>query len=537
MLIIIFSCLLSIFATAVMGYISMAMPIGPWIAPTIVLLALLCTNLFRLTVRNAHIALITVASSIGGILATGFGFSLPALYFIDPDLFTQWMQSPAYFCFLLTVLALAAGACSFCIAELLEEKLLVEEKLEFPVGHLVATMIAAGNQLRKAYELLVGFAGATLFVILQDGIGAWRGFIPKSLVLLSTIRVGAVVTPPVVFDLWPLLWAIGFVTGHLIAMPLAIGALAKPFIVDPINRLFFASVPDVQFMFVFCSGMVLFSSLTSFLGLKKSIKQLYQWIKNWQNAPASSRFTLRAGLSGVQTVEMSVLVFSALLLLKFFGFTVLQELYLVLFTAFFTYQMVVIAGKWGIAPLGRFATFVMVPAMLLFNLSFTQIVVIATFVEVCGGVAVDLLVGRKIGQLIKVDRAAIKRYQYLGLLISALSIGVVFWLLITACSLGSAELFAYKAQSRHLLINGLVRGTAFNWMVLLVGAAFSFLLSWVKVNPMLVMGGLLMPLNLSLGLIFGGLLALVLKNRQEWEPFWSGVFAANSLWMIVRALF
>jgi len=115
-----FACVLSVFATTVMGYISMAMPIGPWIAPTVVLLTLLLFNLFRMTVRSRSITLITVASSIGGILATGFGFSFPALYFIDPALFTAWMAAPTYFALTLTCLALSAGALSMCIANALE---------------------------------------------------------------------------------------------------------------------------------------------------------------------------------------------------------------------------------------------------------------------------------------------------------------------------------------------------------------------------------------------------------------------------------
>jgi len=129
------------------------------------------------------------------------------------------------------------------------------------------------------------------------------------------------------------------------------------------------------------------------------------------------------------------------------------QIYLIVLTLIYTYQIVTIAGKIGLALLGRFATFVMVPAMFLFNVDAVQLVFIATFVEVCGGVATDILFGRKMARLSSIDQAQIKRYQYLGLVVSALSVGVIFWLLINQLHLGSSQLFAQRAQARQLLIH------------------------------------------------------------------------------------
>ena len=69
-----------------------------------------------------------------------------------------------------------------------------------------------------------------------------------------------------------------------------------------------------------------------------------------------------------------------------------------------------------------------------------------------------------------------------------------------------------------------------------LGFMFGFLLKELKVAPSLVLGGILMPLNISLGLIAGGLMTLFTKNKEEWYPLWSGVFAANSLWMLLKAI-
>ena len=63
-----------------------------------------------------------------------------------------------------------------------------------------------------------------------------------------------------------------------------------------------------------------------------------------------------------------------------------------------------------------------------------------------------------------------------------------------------------------------------------------YILKYIKLNPMLVLGGLLMPINITLGLVVGGLFALIPQEREDWYPFWSGVFASNSIWMFIRAM-
>ena len=101
-LILLVSVLLSIFSTAVMAYITMATPIGPWIEPTLVLLS---TIIFRFIFRWSNsqkyytnaLGLSTSSGAIGGILATGFGFAFPTLYFLDPILFKSWLDNPVYF--------------------------------------------------------------------------------------------------------------------------------------------------------------------------------------------------------------------------------------------------------------------------------------------------------------------------------------------------------------------------------------------------------------------------------------------------------
>lgn len=533
----ILSIILSIFSTVVMSYITMATPIGPWIASTLVLIAMLVYRCIgQKKDFSEQIALVTCAGSIGGILATGLGFSFPTLYFLDPTVFNSWMKSPLYFCAVVTTLSLAAGWFGLWIANVVEQKFIVEEQFAFPIGQLVNKMISAQNQVRKSWELLVGFVGTGIFCFLQDGLFKFKGFIPKSIALINKISfsLGSIpfTIPAMPFNIFPMLWAIGFVTGHVIAIPLAVGVLARIVVVEPINQLFFASIKDAEFVLAFCSGMVLAGAVQGLLdtpgSLIKALKKMMgRTSKQTFLSSAFSRATRHHLLEGA-----FLLVFLAAFL-TYFKFSAAAQIYLIAFTFVCAYQIALIGGKLGLAPLGRFATFVMVPALFLFNYNSVNVVLIATFVEICGGVATDVLTGRKIAQLSSINRSVMKRFQYLGLIVSSLVVGAIFWFLINHFGLGSTELLANRSQTRALLVGA----AAFDYYVLVVGFLFGLLLKVIKIAPMLVLGGLLMPLNFSIGLIIGGLATLLVKDKEEWYPFWSGVFASNSVWMLIKAIF
>lgn len=529
MVIVLLSIVLSIFSTAVMSYISMATPIGPWIAPTLVLMAMLVVRVcYRGRDYGQEIVLATFSGSIGGILATSFGFSFPTLYFLNPTLFNAWMSNPFYFMGVMSALALSAGGFGFWIANILEDRLIVQEQLDFPIAQLVHKMVAAQQSMRKAAELMVGFIGTAIFCIMQDGLAMIRGIIPKTCGLIPPISFGILKVPLICLDLWPMLWAIGFVTGHVIAIPLLVGACSRILIIDTLRNGLYPDYGSVEFILAFASGMILAGTLFGFL---KTPQELWRSMRNLVAQKKSNN--VLSTISKRALTQLGGILLFCIAVLSYFEFSILSQIYLLLFTFACTYEIANQTGKIGLARLGMFATFVMVPAMLLFNVSVLQITLIATFVEVCGGVAADVLFGRKMIPLMQIPRKTMQRYQLLGLVTSSLCVGGIFWLLINHFGLGTPELFAQKAKNRELL----VAIHQFDWRILLMGFGYGYLLRKVRVNPSLVLGGILMPINVSLGLVIGGLSTYLVHDKEEWYPFWSGVFASNSLWMLFRSMF
>ena len=526
------SILLSIFSTIVMSYVALATPIGPWIAPTLVFIALLCSRLCtRMT--TASITYAVSAGSVGGILATACAFSFPTIYFLDPITFNSWMSAPLFFIGMLGIFSFLAGAFGFLIADMMQKTVLQEQSLSFPVGQLIYKMILAQDQIHKAYELMIGFCASALFSFLQAGSCLLsRAIIPKTVTLLPALQLSLFSLPrlAVNLDIAPMVWAIGFVTGHVIALPLAVGACATIFVANPVQKIFFTHLSSMEFTLAFCSGIVLFITLMSLIGMPQ---QIIRGMKNGIARAHEQNDMIKQFFNRKSLIFAVFALGGIILFLSYFAFPLHVQLYLIVCSGITTYQIAAIAGRIGLALLGRFATFVMVPAMLIFNLNYAQLIFIATFVEMSGGVAADLLFSRKCAQLSDLSNSMMRRYQLLGLIVASMSIGIVFWLLITHFGLGSPELFAYRAQSRQLLI----QAQQFDYKVVIIGGLFGMLLQHAKLNPMLVLGGLLMPLDMTLGLVVGGALAYLVRDKEVWYPLWSGIFAGNSICMLLRALF
>lgn len=527
-LVIFTSILFSLFSTAIMSYISMAAPIGPWVELIVVFLA---TMLFRVgfgyytSERLKYaVGMTTAAAGIGGIVATACGFAFPTLYFLNTELFDAWLGSPLFFCGVMSGIVLVAGGFAFVVVYFLQDKMLADENMSFPIGQMVRKTIVAQNQLRKSIELFTGAVLTFIFSVAQRCVSC----IPSSFVILPRLSYGFFQIPYVALrlDFLPMFIAIGYVAGHILMVPLSVGVAAKVFLISPIQRIFFADLKSYDFLLAFGSGMVLQGAVMSFVRFPRVISSTYRRIIEQKN----KRFELNGIGSFAGLLSMAFCFCSMGAYFWYFNFSLLSQLYLFVFSAVCVYQVLLIGGRVGLAPFGRFATFVMVPGLLIFGYDSVQATLVSVFVGVAGGVAVDLMFGRKMAQSASINRRDVVLFQVLGLVVSSLAVGVIFWLLINHFGLGSDELIAQKALNRALLINV----HTFNYAALLIGAFFGVVLRWLKMNVMLVFTGLLFPIDFSLMLILGGLLTSIQDNKEEWDPFWSGVFAAGSLWMVLK---
>lgn len=519
--------LFTVVATSIMSYISMATPIGPWVETIIILGGILLFQVIRqiITIPVGALGFATGAAGIGGIVATACGFSFPTLYFLDKSLFVSYLSEPLYFSALMAGLVLAGGLYGYCIALCYQHEFLATEGMSFAIGELNAKMINAGHSIKQATVLGIGFVSSLLYSLFQT----FSGLIPTIVRIIPKYSYGRFGFEGLVLrtDLAPMLFAIGFVAGHVLALPLITGVLARWVILAPLKTFFFPQLSFENVILAFAGGLVVHSALHGIKEIPTIIIGTYKKIS--KNTTASKNF-IEDWFSWSKLSQMVLVLGCIFAFLWYCKFTLLEQLYLLVFSFVSTYQLMIIGGKIGMAPMGRFATWALLPSLLIFGYDPLKATVISTFVELAGGVAVDTLFGQKMAQEAQLQKKTMAQYQLLGLIASALCIGILFWLLISRFGLGSPELLVQRAQGRNLLIHAF----HFNYILLVGGIIFGFVLQKIKINPLLVLGGMVMAPDISFVLIAGGLSTFLFKDKEAIYPLWSGVFAASSLWMILK---
>lgn len=517
--------LFSFFSVAIMTYVSMATPIGPWVELIIVLASTMAFRfIFGYTtserLKNA-VGLTTVAAGVAGIVAIVCGFTVPTLYFLDPVLFMQWLDRPYYFSALIGAAICSGGGLAFTIVGIFGDRMIADERFQFPVAQMVSKMIVAQNQLRKALELCAGIVLSFLYAFLQR----CSCVIPATLKITSW-HIGTLCTVPgimVRLDLLPLFVAIGYVAGSVLMVPLLIGVASKLMIMEPLKCWFFSELSPTDFILGFGGGMVVQGVLVGFFKIPSLL------ISAYHNVVAGDAFKRRRWK--VSTLGIVVLwCIATIVYFWYFNFSVIAQMYMYLFTALCVYQLMIIGGTIGLAPFGRFATFVMMPGLLLFTYDYVQVMLVSLFVSVAGGVAVDLMFGRKLAQLIDLNKREVVWMQIIGLAVSALVFGFVFIKFVQVVQLGSLDLVAQRARARALLLS--IHNL--NYVLLILGGIFGYIIEYCGMKSLLVFTGLLFPVDFSLMLILGGSLTYIAQDKEEWDPFWSGVFAAASLCMFAR---
>lgn len=529
------AAIFSVFAVAVIGYISMSAGIGPWVELVVALLVLLLARLLcrgkRASRGGGLIGLTTSAAGIAGIAATACGFTFPTLYFVDKTLFTSWLSSPFYFSAIVAAVVLVAGVFSFAVTRLFGDVLLADPKMPFPIGQMVARVVGAQQSVKKSLELITGMGAAFLYNVAHFFCG-----LPRVITVFAG-RTWAYIKLPVIavpLDQFAIFVAIGFIAGELLLIPLLAGVGSRIFLAGPLHTAFFTHLSFDDFIYAFGSGLVLQEAVFGFSKLPKAFHSAVKGMREKVSDAGASGST--GGAIGKAAASWGIIatglvaIAGTVVYFSYFGCSLVSQLYVLFFSLVWVYQLLLIGGKTGLAPVGRFATFVMLPGIFLFRWDAVQATLVALFVSLAGGIAVDIMFGRKMAQESDISQREVTKYQLLGLVVSAAVMGVVFWLLINHFGLGSAELLAQKAQARAVLLSVF----NFDFVALILGTCFGILLHFLHINTALVFTGLVFPVTQSLMLVVGGLVALFSKNRQDWEPFWSGVFAAGSIWMLLR---
>ena len=140
--------------------------------------------------------------------------------------------------------------------------------------------------------------------------------------------------------------------------------------------------------------------------------------------------------------------------------------------------------------------------------------VVCTALSVAGGFITDLKIGYWIGSTPKKQQT----WKFLGVVLSAATVGVVILVLNEAYGFkGPGALVAPQANAMAAVIQPLMSNVAAPWMLYLVGAVIALILTMINIPPLAFALGMYIPQELNTPLVAGGLIAWWVKSRSKDE--------------------
>lgn len=532
-----FFCL---FSSSILSYLAIATMIGPWIAPTIVLFCNITSSILprrwqSSQNRQQQTALIQSIGSIGGAIATGIGFSLPTLFFIDQQTFNQLLAQPLLFCASLTILCLCAGTLGLALGTLIAPTLTQNNQLPFPVSTLTSNLIDAPDNTAQSHQIIRGIALTGIITLLRDGLWKFKSIIPKTTYFFSQY-----LQQEFAFTVWPTMWAMGFVGGASLTAPLLVGIFTKYIIIYPLHHYtlhlpatFFKPISLQALGIAFCTGIVLADFL---VGLYSTLKKIVFPLKNPSTKKIAHHITSLINYKPQSTSHLILLVLSVLstsTLFFYCKFSWSTQLLFFILCAIATYYICFIGCKIGLIQYGRFSAYVLIPLYLIFSLTPLQVTIIMVFFNTCAATASDLLFDLKTNAHFNISPQKTWVAQWIGLIITTLGIGIIFYLLFNNFSLGSPDFFAQRSQGKALLLQSL----HFNPFIVATGLIFGIIIKYIRLSPTMVFSGIIMPNTISIALTIGALFSLFIPKNEKYTAFCAGIFTSESLWTISRILF
>lgn len=140
--------------------------------------------------------------------------------------------------------------------------------------------------------------------------------------------------------------------------------------------------------------------------------------------------------------------------------------------------------------------------------------VVCTALSMAGGFITDLKIGYWLGSTPKKQ----EQWKFLGVLVSALTVGFVIMILNeTYGFVGEGALVAPQANAMAAVIQPLMDQQPAPWTLYIVGAILAATLTMIKVPALAFALGMYIPLDLNTPLLVGGLIAHFVSTRSKDE--------------------
>lgn len=169
--------------------------------------------------------------------------------------------------------------------------------------------------------------------------------------------------------------------------------------------------------------------------------------------------------------------------------------------------------------------------------------VVCTALSVAGSFITDLKIGYWLGTTPRKQ----EQWKFLGVLVSAATVGGVMMLLNETYGFASGQLAAPQANAMAAVIDPLMNGVGAPWTLYAIGAAIAIILTLCKIPALAFALGMFIPLELNIPLLVGGAVNWWVTSRSNDEKvnkergelgtlIASGFIAGGALMGVVSAL-
>lgn len=169
--------------------------------------------------------------------------------------------------------------------------------------------------------------------------------------------------------------------------------------------------------------------------------------------------------------------------------------------------------------------------------------VVCTALSVAGSFITDLKIGYWLGTTPRKQ----EQWKFLGVLVSAATVGGVMLLLNETYGFASGQLAAPQANAMAAVIDPLMNGVGAPWLLYAIGAVIAIVLTLCKVPALAFALGMFIPLELNIPLLVGGAINWYVTTRSKDEEvnkergekgtlIASGFIAGGALMGVVSAL-
>ena len=158
--------------------------------------------------------------------------------------------------------------------------------------------------------------------------------------------------------------------------------------------------------------------------------------------------------------------------------------------------------------------------------------VVCTALSVAGSFITDLKIGYWLGTTPRKQ----EQWKFLGVLVSAATVGGVMMLLNETYGFASGQLAAPQANAMAAVIDPLMNGVGAPWLLYAIGAVLAIILTWCKVPALAFALGMFIPMELNIPLLVGGAINWYVHNSEKGTLIASGFIAGGALMGVVSAL-